>query len=393
VHEWEGRVAQAVEHVGSPCYVTAWAPIDAAVSRLEQMAAPVPLRCWLSFKTHPLETLAAEWLRSGRGVEVVSEREMAVCLALGASIEQLLVNGVAKHAWLTRYPLPRLRVHFDSVREVEALLPLAIEQRWRVGVRVQAPDERDARDPRFRSQFGMSHAEAVAAFRRLRAAGADVQSVHFHLGQSRHEAGAYLRGIDHAAAVCDEAEVAPLFVDCGGALPAGDDPGCGEAVDDLLDAVQSAVARFPSLREVWIENGRHVSGAASVLATTVLDIKERDDCRYVICDGGRTNHALAADKGPHPLLILPRRSGPARLTTICGPTCMTDDRLGRWPLPSTIDVGDVIAWLDAGAYHLPWETRFSHGLCAIAWFDGYERLSVARPREAVEAELDRCVAP
>ena len=69
------------------------------------------------------------------------------------------------------------------------------------------------------------------------------------------------------------------------------------------------------------------------------------------------------------------------MTTISGPTCMTDDRLVRMPLSRSIAAGDLIVWLDAGAYHLPWETRFSHGLCAVVWSDDYERLSLARRRE------------
>jgi len=118
-----------------------------------------------------------------------------------------------------------------------------------------------------------------------------------------------------------------------------------------------------------------------VLAMTVLDVKERPECRYLICDGGRTNHALAADAGPHPLMMLPDRGGEKRLTTICGPTCMTDDRLGRWLLPHTITAGDVIVWMNAGAYHLPWETQFSHGLCAVVWFDGDDAMRVVRTRQ------------
>jgi hypothetical protein len=55
-------------------------------------------------------------------------------------------------------------------------------------------------------------------------------------------------------------------------------------------------------------------------------------------------------------------------------------------------VGDVIVWLDAGAYHLPWETRFSHGLCPIVWFDADERMSVAREREPVGANARVAVA-
>jgi diaminopimelate decarboxylase len=383
---WAERVGNAVEHAGTPCYVSAWNPVQDSLARLDAIDAPVRVRSWLSFKTHPLLPLAHAWLRSGRGVEVVSERELTMVRTLDAAVDDVLVNGVAKHSWLPRQSRPRMRVHFDSTRELEALLPLALDDEWRVGVRVQAPDERDAKDPRFRGQFGFSYREAVDAMRVLDAAGADLQSVHFHLGQRRQEPGAYQRAVELVADACDEAGVAPRYVDCGGALPAAGDASLPAALDDVAAAMRRAAERVPTLEEIWIENGRFVSEASAALAIRVVDIKERDDCRYLICDGGRTNHALAADTRPHPILLLPQRGGADRLTTVCGPTCMTDDRLGRWMLPSAIEVGDVIAWLDAGAYHLPWETRFSHGLCAVVWFDEREQPVVARAREAIPAQ-------
>ena len=220
-------------------------------------------------------------------------------------------------------------------------------------------------------------------------AGADVQSIHFHLGQHRLEAGAYRRALDYAADVCDEAGIAPRFVDCGGALPASCDDASGPALSDLSDAVQWTSSRFPALQEIWIENGRFVTEQATALAVRVIDAKDRDECRYLICDGGRTNHALAADVRPHPILVLPKRRGPERLTTVCGPTCMSDDRLGRWMLPASVDIGDIVVWMDAGAYHLPWETRFSHGLCAVVWFDEQEGLTIARQRERIDAHVRR----
>ena len=380
---WRDRVARAIEQAGTPCYVSAWSPVQAAAERLERLDSPVPVRCWLSFKTHPLAALAAAWLRSGRGVEVVSEKELVMLLGLGCPVDRLLVNGVAKHAWLGGRVMRRLQVHFDSLREVDALLPAAVAQEWRVGVRVHAPDEADARDERFGGQVGLDDLEAVEALRRLADAGADVHSVHFHLGQRRHHPDAYSRAVARAADVCDAVGVTPAALDCGGGLPAGHDSGLGPALEGLTAATRLAETRFPMLREIWLENGRFISEESAALAVTVLDVKERDEGRYVICDGGRTNQALAADQHAHPLLLLPERRGGERLTTICGPTCMTDDRLGRWRLPQ-IAVGDVIVWLHAGAYHLPWETRFSHGLCAVVWFDGNEQPTVARPRERIE---------
>ena len=379
--DWRGLLATAAREFGTPCYVSRWRPVACALSALDQLStSDIPVRSWLSLKTHPLPPLISEWLRSGRGVEVVSECEFLMARSLGASSDQLLVNGVAKHSWLGRHSRPGLRVHFDSLREVEALAGLAADDGWRVGVRCHAPDERDARDARFGGQFGMTEDEAVAALATLRDAGADVQGLHFHLGQRAHAPDAYVRAVDHLARICRRARFRPRYVDMGGGLPTP--TAATAALDGLGRAIATAHSSFgDSLEEVWLENGRFVTDASTALCVRVLDVKEREDSRYLICDGGRTNQALAADHGAHPLLTLPRRTGAAGHTTICGPTCMTDDVLARGPMPSDIGVGDVIVWMNAGAYHLPWETRFSQGLCAVVWCDVADRMSLARERE------------
>ena len=374
---WIDLARSAAERFGTPCYLNRTRPIQAAVQQLERSDDGV--RAWLSYKTHPLPHLLEWWIAGGRGVEVVSESEFTTARRLGCSPDHLLVNGPAKHAWLGRHPIPRLRVHFDSPGELTVLLPLAVSCRWRVGVRIHAPDERDARDPRFGGPFGMTTREAVDALRQLLEAGADVQSVHFHLGQAHQRADACVRAVEHVARICDAAEFLPRYVDLGGGLPAP--PAAASAVADLWRGIASARAHFPALEQIWLENGRFVTDQAAALVVRVIDVKDREESRYLICDGGRTNHALAADRGVHPLLLVPERTGPTRLTTICGPTCMTDDTLGRLHLPEDIVPGDVLVWMNAGAYHLPWETRFSQGLCAIVWADENEQLSLVRERE------------
>ena len=46
-----------------------------------------------------------------------------------------------------------------------------------------------------------------------------------------------------------------------------------------------------------------------------------------------------------------------------------------------MEVGDKIVWHNAGAYHLPWETRFSHGLAPVVWYGGGDEVMVVRERE------------
>jgi diaminopimelate decarboxylase len=216
-----------------------------------------------------------------------------------------------------------------------------------------------------------------------------VESVHFHLGQRPLSADAYVRAVDHVIDVCGRSSFRPRFVDCGGGLPSRGT--ASQASADLGRAIDLAfTALAPELEQVWLEHGRYLLEPATVLALRVIDIKDRPECRYLICDGGRTNQALAADKGLHPMWLLREGSEVETLTTICGPTCMTDDILGRMRLPADITAGDVLVWTGAGAYHLPWETRFSHGLCAVVWCDEHETPSLARRRERPEHWIASC---
>src|SRR5690348_15547537 len=119
-HRWQEAVAAAVAKYGTPCYVTRAAPIKQAVDALET-GLRGPVRAWLSVKTHPSRPLLMWWMVRGGGVEVVSEAELAAALECGCPCDQLLVNGVAKHHWLWRFPKPGLRVHFDSPAEIDSL--------------------------------------------------------------------------------------------------------------------------------------------------------------------------------------------------------------------------------------------------------------------------------
>lgn len=383
VATWGALAERAAAMFGTPCYVSRWSPVARMVEEQEQRFGDPPVRSWLSFKTHPVPQLATEWIRSGRGVEVVSEAELVTVRALGCPTSQLLINGVAKHNWLHRHAIPGARVHVDSVREADALLPLARAQGWRVGLRCHVDVKRDARDWRFGGQFGMSTDEFAATYQRALEQGVAVEGVHFHLGQVARSGNSYSQAMRHVVDLCQATGLRPRYIDCGGGIDAGHD--IERSFDDLVSASAWARRQVPTLTEIWVENGSYVTRGSAALVVRVLDVKVRDECRYLICDGGRTNHALDADNGPHRLLLRPNRSGPRVFTTIAGPTCMTDDRLARVRLPEAVAPNDLIVWLDAGAYHLPWETRFSHGLCAVVWADADDALSLARARETPDA--------
>lgn len=388
---WREVVTEAAARWGTPIFVCAWEPVEAAVGELTTVGGPLPVRNWLSVKTHPVKQLLQEWKRMGWGVEVVSEFEYRAALAEGFTGQELLVNGVAKHRWLGRWSVPSLRVHFDSLTEVNELLPTAARDGWHVGLRLHLSLERDPDDPNYGGQFGMSEREAAEAARLLSGHSIQIESVHFHLGTNLDDLALYAEALEEAAGICRRLGLRPRFVDCGGGLPAPGEAAIGseirkEPVDltAFRNALLGAGRLFPDCSELWLENGRFVSARSGVLAVRVVDIKDRPESRYLICDGGRTNQALPSDWEKHDVATVPTRTAQKVHSTICGPTCMMYDRLARLGLPDDLGVGDLIVWTNAGAYHIPWETQFSHGLAAVAWVGRDGVLQLARPAQAFE---------
>jgi len=382
-------VTRALHHHATPFYLFSEGPIREALTELERFdrALPVPVRHWLSCKTQPLAPLLRWWRRLGRGIEVVSEFEFLAARAEGFQPENILVNGPAKHRWLPRHAIPRLSVNFDSPRELGALLPQARRLGWRVGIRCLTRAEFDPENPKRPTQFGLDPVEAVSALRRLQRARVRLETIHFHLRTNVESPAVYERALTEVAAICRAARFAPKIVDCGGGWPPphtrARDGRAFDADFDLaaLAATYRRVApQFPGFEELWLENGRWLTARSGVLVARVLDVKERRGLRQLICDGGRTSHALVSNWEQHGLLTVPTRRGPTCLTAVHGPTCMAFDQLACRRLPRAICPGDGLVWLDAGAYHLPWETRFSHGLAAVLWHED-NALRVARGAE------------
>ena len=384
---WRDLVQPLLERQPTPFYLFSQPPIEAALAELDAHLGQLPVRHWLSCKTQPLRPLLQWWRAQDRGIEVVSEFELQAALHEGFPPERILLNGPAKHHWLPRHATRGLCVNFDSVAEVRALAPLAHELEWTVGLRLNTPEEVDPEHPECPTQFGLTGPEVREALALLQHAGVRPRIAHFHLRTNIASAAVYGRALAQAAELCRAAGFAPEIVGCGGGFPA---PHVltrgGKRLDaqfhlrDMPPVYAQAQRLFPGLRALWLENGRWLTARSGGLVVQVLDVKERRGMRNLICDGGRANHALVSTWEQHELLALPERRGPLVPTTVNGPTCMAFDQIARRPLPADLQPGDRLVWLDAGAYHLPWETHFSHGLAAVLWHDG-QQVTVVRERE------------
>ncbi|MEW6302685.1 MAG: hypothetical protein AB1705_04390 [Verrucomicrobiota bacterium] len=387
VRFWRALVRPLAHKQATPFYLFSAGPVEEALEELDAHFGHLPVRHWLSCKTQPLRPLLQWWRHKGLGIEVVSEFEFQAALAEGFAPERILVNGPAKQHWLPRQAKRGLRVNFDSMAEARALAALAKKLDWTTGVRWHTHEEFDPEEPEFDTQFGMTSDEAVTTLNWLRAERVRVEMVHFHLRTNVQSADVYERALKEVATTCRAANFAPKFVDCGGGFPPprvmtrdGHAIDAGFSLADMGRLYERVLKWFPGAQELWLENGRWLSARAGVLVVTILDVKTRANMRHFICDGGRTLNALVSNWESHALVPLETRSEKLVPTTVNGPTCMAFDKLGRFSLPEDVHTGDHLLWCEAGAYHLPWETHFSHGLAAVLWHDG-KTVRVVRQRE------------
>ena len=374
----------------TPCYIFSVEPLQEALQELDDAFGHLPIKHWLSCKTQPLRPMLQWWQRLGRPIEVVSEFEYRAALHEGFAADHILVNGPAKHRWLPSCAVSGLWVNFDSLNELKALAPLAKKLKWRIGLRLRTSEEYDPEAPELPTQFGLRAGELTAALKLLKQQQLPLEVLHFHLRTNVAAAVNYRCALLEVRALCAQHSLAPRYLDCGGGFPPEHVLGMdGEPVaknfklSDMASVYAEALNWFPSVQEIWLENGRWFSARSGVLVVTVLDEKGDKAHRHLICDGGRTMNALVSNWEAHELLSLPERKGRKILTTVNGPTCMAFDKLARRPMSESIRVGDRLLWLEAGAYHLPWETRFSHGLAGVLWHEGKELVEV-RAKERCE---------
>jgi len=389
IRNWKSLAAGALgAGASTPFYLFAAEPVRERVVELEALDFGRPVTHWLSTKTQPLAPLLRWWRDQGHPIEVVSEFEFRAVRAEGFPVDRILVNGPAKHRWLPSVAEPGLRVNFDSAGELETLLPLARRLGWRCGLRLCTREEFDPEHSAFATQFGFTPDEARHVLPELLRDGPAPEVLHMHLRTNVARAGIYASALAEALELAAETGWKPRVVDLGGGLPpphtAGRD---GKAFDTGMDLADFAVqvrrilGAHPFVEELWLENGRFVTAGSGILVLRVLDAKQRRGLRQLICDGGRTLNALVSNWEQHRLEPLENRPGEGVETVVHGPTCMAWDQIARQPLPADLGPGDHLVWFEAGAYHLAWETRFSHGLAAV-WWNDEQGLREARPAES-----------
>ena len=108
----------------------------------------------------------------------------------------------------------------------------------------------------------------------------------------------------------------------------------------------------PTGLPIVIEPGRAIVGPSAVLVATIIDLKARNaSSEFVVLDAGMAELMRPAlYDAYHAVEPLSLRPGAERQYEIVGPICESADVVARDRMLSPLEVGDLIAIRDAGAY-------------------------------------------
>jgi diaminopimelate decarboxylase len=366
-------LAEIAAEAGTPVHVYSAALMRDRYRALDQAFASYPHRLHYAIKANATTAIVREMRALGAHADANSGGEIEVALRAGFAPHEIVFTGVGK----TQPELERAvtlgvaAINAESPGEVDRIAAMAAAAGTVANVAVRVnPDVATGGHPHISTghratKFGMSASDAGTMLRDVaKRPSLRVVGLHVHIGSQITRTEPIVEAVSTIATLARElaAEGISLkHLDIGGGLGIAYEPNQAVVpVEAYAKAVLDVVK--DSGLEVVLEPGRWIMGPAGVLVTAVVDIKEQHPLIagapgtpahgvFLVVDAGMTDLVRPALYGAFHTIepVAPRTGAPIR-ADIVGPVCETSDTLGHGRQLPPVEVGDLLAVRDTGAY-------------------------------------------
>ncbi len=217
------------------------------------------------------------------------------------------------------------------------------------------------------SRIGVRPKEFSKAVSLAQSAQLSISGLHFYRGTGTNATRAFTQVIDR---VLDIAQQLPdwRYLDFGGGF--GYPYRHGGAAFDWAEFGQTLSRKLAGRAvELVIEPGRAAIAGCATLLTSVVSVKWQGNKQIVGTDTTVANLSVPSVHGGYREIVMSEEAEPSRLnrgpryeTDVCGNTTYSRDYLGRGCLLPKLEIGDVLAILDVGAYGYAMSSHFLHRL-------------------------------
>lgn len=391
--------------VGTPTFVYAGAGIDEAFRAVDAAVSFAPHLVAYAMKANSNLAVLARLGAAGCGADIVSGGELLRALAAGIPAHRMVFSGVGKRDDEIALAIEHgvRAIHVESAPELDAIEEAAARAGTVVPVALRVNPDVDAKTHPYiatglsESKFGLALDVARGLLPRL--LGSErlrLEGVACHIGSQLSTPAPLREAVAITARFareCREAGAPVRSLDAGGGWPLryGDEREAFPPYDAYGQAVRAGIEEAGAAGldlELIVEPGRALVGAAGVLLTRVIFVKEQGGKRFVVVDGSMSELIRPALYQAHHEIVPVVEPAPAaarRPADVVGPVCETGDflALGR-PMPP-VGRGDLLAVCSAGAYGITMSSNYNtRPLPAEVMVDG-DGLRVVRPRQALAA--------
>ena len=364
-------LSRLAEEHGTPLYVYDAETIRERARALRSAFAPrfPRLRLRYALKANTNLAIVRLLLAEGLAPEVVSEGEARAALLAGAKGRDVLFTSSSKSPSEIDFALRNdVLLNVDNLDELGQVSAAAtrLGTRARISFRLNPgvdPDTLHQINTGIpESKFGvhLDGGNARTAYETaLRLPGVAVAGVHCHIGSQITDPAGYeettRKMLAFARELKDDLGLTLSFVDLGGGfgIPFRD----GETVmtpDALAAALkpiwEDGVARLGYEPELWVEPGRYLVAEAGLLVVRVNSVKTTPVKTFVNVDAGFNTLLRPALYGAEHRVRVVGKAGPPESLDVAGDVCETGDILAEGRLLPRPAAGDLVVFLDAGAY-------------------------------------------
>jgi len=322
-------------------------------------------RLFYAMKANPNNEVLQKLKKLGAGADVVSLGEIKRALESGFGVQDIVYSGVGKtrHEISEALKLGIYQINVESLPELQRIGEIARTLGKKASVALRLNPDIDIKTHPYiatglkDNKFGMELSlipELTACLRAFRDS-VDLVGLSLHLGSMMMEFSGYAEALKKLKTVfVDLQKTFPTLqrFDFGGGLGIFYDRLDTELEESLLrDYAALTLKELEDLNcELQSEPGRWLVGHCGVLLAQVQYIKKTTAKTFVVLDSGM-NHLIRPSlyEADHLILPLKKKAGVLK-ADIVGPICESADFFAKDRNLSSVEEGDFVAILDAGAY-------------------------------------------
>lgn len=347
----------------TPFYCYSRAAIERAYAAYADAFADYDMQVCYALKANSNLSIVGLLAAAGAGADVVSGGELQRAQAAGIPGSRIVYSGVAKTVPEIELALDAgiRQFNVESMPELHAINETAMRRQqcapvaFRINPDVDAETHEKISTGKSENKFGIPwHSASDAYAHAASLPGIEICGIDMHIGSQIQSLtpfrNAFARIAELTQQLRDQGHAIDT-IDLGGGLGVNYG-GDGKTPPTPAEYAQLVTEAFADLDcRLIIEPGRSLVGAAGMLVSTVIYVKETATLDFLIIDAAMNDfmrpsiynayHAIRTERQGH---------GAQRPYEIVGPVCETGDMFARGRLLHELQAGDMVVLEDAGAY-------------------------------------------